>query len=150
MLAGIDYIGIATPFYCNDGNGLFLLHKRGDKSRDEVGRWDPGSGELEFGLTPEENTLKEVLEEYGCKGEIQEKLPAHSIFRELNGKKTHWLAIPFFVKINPGEEKNNIPEKIDEIGWFKLDNLPTPLHSGFYSTYTHYQEYFERYKKKKL
>ncbi|HEY4495194.1 MAG TPA: hypothetical protein VI998_04000 [Patescibacteria group bacterium] len=28
MKLGIDYIGISTPFYCNDGQGCFLLHKR--------------------------------------------------------------------------------------------------------------------------
>lgn len=39
--------------------------------------WDPGSGQLELGLTLEENVLKECKEEYGCKGIIQEQLPAH-------------------------------------------------------------------------
>jgi len=28
MISGIDYIGITTPFYCNDGKGNFLFHKR--------------------------------------------------------------------------------------------------------------------------
>ncbi len=146
MQTGVDYIGITTPFYCNDGQGNFLLHKRSVRTRDEHGCWDPGSGKLEFGLTPEENVLKEVFEEYGCRGEIQSALPVHSIFREWNGKKTHWLAIPFFVKINPEEVKNNEPEKIDEIGWFKLDNLPKPLHTGFKYSYTTYKEYFDKYK----
>src|SRR4051812_21604994 len=118
MKPGIDYIGISTPFYCNDGQGNFLFHKRGKNSRDEQGKWDPGGGKLEFGLTLEENVLKEVLEEYNCKGIIQEALPAHTVLRELDGKKTHWLAIPFFVKVNREEVKNNEPEKIEELGWF--------------------------------
>lgn len=147
MKPGIDYIGISTPFYCNDGKGNFLLHKRSKNCRDEHGRWDPGSGQLEYGLTLEENVLKEVFEEYGCKGEIQEQLPAHSIFREQDGQKTHWLAIPFFVKVNPSEAKNNEPEKIEEIGWFSLDDLPKPLHTGFNFTFDNYKEYFEKYGK---
>lgn len=146
MKPGIDYIGIATSFYCNDGKGNFLFHKRSDKCRDEQGRWDTGSGQLDFGLTPEENVLKEVFEEYGCKGEIQEQLPAHSILREQNGEKTHWLAIPFFVKVNPLEIKNNEPDKIDEIGWFTLNSLPEPLHTGFNFTFNKYREYFLKYK----
>lgn len=149
MKPGIDYIGITTPFYCSDGKGLFLLHKRSKNCRDEHGRWDPGSGQLNFGCTPEENVLREVAEEYGCKGEIQEQLPIHSIFREWDGKKTHWLAIPFFVKVDPEKVKNNEPEKIDEIGWFSLDKLPKPLHTGFNFTFTNYREYFEKYKLKK-
>jgi ADP-ribose pyrophosphatase YjhB (NUDIX family) len=148
MIPGKDYIGITTPFYCNDGNGLFIFHKRSKNCRDEVGRWDAGSGQLEFGLTPEENVLKEIFEEYGCKAEIQEKLPAHSIFRELDGNKTHWLAIPFFVKVNHLEVMNNDSEKIEEIKWFSLDNLPNPLHSGFYFTFNNYKNYFNKYKKK--
>ena len=149
MKPGIDYIGIATPFYCNDGKGNFLFHKRSDKCRDEQGKWDTGSGQLEFGLIPKENVLKEVFEEYGYKGEIQEQLPAYSIFREHNGEKTHWLVIPFFVKINPKEAKNNEPDKIDEIGWFTLDNLPEPLHTGFSFSFNKYREHFEKYGLKK-
>lgn len=92
---GIDYIAISTPFYCNDGKGNFVFHKRSKSCRDEQGAWDPGSGKLEFGLTPEQNVLQEILEEYGCKGTIQEQLPAHSIFRELNGKKRIGLLYHF-------------------------------------------------------
>ncbi len=117
MNIGIDFIGVTTPFYCNDGKGNFLLHKRSIECRDEQGRWDTGSGKLEFGLALEENVLKEVFEEYGCVGEIQERLPAHDIFRDQSGVKTHWVAVPFFIKVNRDEAKNNEPEKIDEIGW---------------------------------
>src|SRR3989338_1615145 len=145
MKPGQDYIGVSTTFYCHDGKGRFLFHKRSKNCRDEHGRWDTGSGQLEFGLTPEENVLKEVLEEYGCKGTIQEQLPAHSIFREHDGHKTHWLAVSFFVKVDPSEVKNNEPHKIDEIGWYSLDNLPEPLHTGFHFTLTNYRKYFEKY-----
>lgn len=138
----MDYVGISTPFYCNDGKGRLLLHKRSKNCRDEHGRWDPGSGKLEFGLTPEDNVLKEVREEYGCKGIIQKRLPAHSIFRTHNRKKTHWLAIPFFVLVNPKKVKNNDPAKIDEIEWFKLNALPKPLHTGFQFTLKHYKDHF--------
>ena len=143
---GIDYIGVSTAFYCHNGNGLFLMHKRSQKCRDEKGRWDNGGGKLEFGLTPEENVLKELEEEYGCKGEIQEKLPAHSILREFDGVKSHWLQIPFIIKVNPKEVKNNEPDKIDEIGWFKLDNLPKPYHTGSAYTLHHFKKYFDKYR----
>ena len=146
MKPGIDYVGVSTPFYCNDGKGNFLFHKRSKNCRDEQGRWDPGSGQLEFGITLEENVLKEVAEEYGCTGIIQERLPAHDIFREHNGIKTHWVAIPFFIQVSPEEVKNNEPEKIDEIGWFTLDNLPEPLHTGFQFTLTKFPEFFKKWK----
>ena len=43
------------------------------------------------------------------------------------------------------EVKNNEPEKIEEIGWFFLNNLPEPLHSGFQFTFTTYRKHFEKY-----
>jgi len=148
MKIGVDYIGITTPFYCHDGAGNFLLHKRSKDCRDENGRWDSGSGKLEFGLSLEENVLKEVMEEYGCKGEIVERLPAHDIFREQNGVKTHWVAVPFFVRVNRSQAKNNEPLKIDEIGWFDLRHFPTPLHTGFAFTIKKFYPHFEKYSKK--
>jgi ADP-ribose pyrophosphatase YjhB (NUDIX family) len=147
MKAGVDYVGITTPFFCNDGKGHFLLHKRSLKCRDEHGNWDPGGGQLEFGETPEQSVLREVKEEYGCTGIIQEFLPPHSIFRLQNSTKTHWLALPFFVLVDKDHVKNNDPKKIDEIGWFTLDILPHPLHSGFKKTLKRFKRHFEKYKK---
>lgn len=138
MKAGIDYIGIATPFYCNDGRGRFLFQKR-------KGAWSPGSGHLEFGLTPEENVVKEVAEEYGCRGEIQEQLPMHFTLYLQEGTERHWLSIPFFVRVDPQEAKNNEPGKIEEIGWFSLSDLPEPLHAGFKITFAKYRSKFEKY-----
>lgn len=93
---GFDYVGITTPFYCLDGQGNILMHKRTEQSRDEHGRWDTGAGKLEVELSLEKNVLQEVWEEYGCRGEIIEQLPAHDIFREQHGVKTHWGRYPVF------------------------------------------------------
>lgn len=145
MRIGFDYIGITTPFYCNDGTGRFLLHKRSNNCRDEVGNWDPGSGKHEFGSTVHENVLKEVLEEYGVNGVIQEQLPPHDIFRIFEGVKTHWIALPFFVLVDPKEARIGEPHKMDEIGWFTLDELPSPLHTGFAYTLSKFPDYFTKH-----
>ena len=145
MKIGEDYVGISTPFYCNDGKGNFLLHKRSKNCRDEQGKWDPGGGKLEFGLTPEKNVLKEIKEEYGCGGKIQKSLPPHTIIRTNNGKKTHWIIFPFFVKVDKNKVIVGEPNKMDEIGWYKLNKLPKPLHSGFKFTFKHYRKYFEEF-----
>jgi ADP-ribose pyrophosphatase YjhB (NUDIX family) len=143
---GIDFIGISTPFYCNDGKGNFLLHKRSKKARDEQGKWDFGGGKLDFGEEVKRGVLREVKEEWGVDGKIQEQLEAHSIFRTQNGKKTHWLAIPFFIKVDINKAKIMEPEKFSEMGIFELDNLPKPLHSGAKYTMKHYSKNFEKYK----
>jgi len=130
MKLGIDYIGISTTFICTDGNGRILMHKRSINCRDERGCWDAGGGKLEFGIDLEENVRREIAEEYGCECEILHQLPPVTILRQQDGQATHWLAICFITKINPSEAKNNEPQKLDELGWFTLDQLPQPLHSG--------------------
>lgn len=147
LTPGIDYIGITTPFYCNDGNGNFVLHKRSENARDEKNRWDFGSGQLNFGEDIEEGMLRELKEEYGVKGEIQEQVPAHSIVREIEGVKTHWVAVPFFVRVDTKRVKIVEPHKVTAIGVFSFPNFPRPLHSGAQISMRKYRSYFERYSK---
>lgn len=146
---GFDYTGVTTPFYCHDGKGNLLMHKRTKECRDEHNRWDTGSGKLEIQHSLEKNVLQEILEEYGCKGKIQEQLPAHDIFRKQKGKMTHWIAVPFFVKVNPKDVKIGEPHKMSKIGWFPINKLPKPLHTGFEYTFNRYKNYFKKYLKAK-
>jgi len=39
------------------------------------------------------------------------------------------VALDFKVRVDRGKVKNGEPHKFEEIGWFKLDDLPCPLHS---------------------
>jgi len=144
---GIDFVGITTTFYCHDGKGNFLLHKRQAASRDECGVWDTGGGKLEHGMTLRENVLKEIEEEYGVKGKIDEELPRYEIFREHEGKKTHWIAFPFIVRIDPKKVRNLEPHKIAEFGWFKFGKFPKPLHTGCAIGLKQNKKYFQKYAK---
>lgn len=128
---GIDYVGISVVFLCHDGKGSILLHKRSNQCRDERGKWDCGGGQLEFGENLETGVLREVREEYCCDGAINEQLPAYSIVRTVKKTKTHWIAIPFIIKVNPKQVAIGDPEKIERIHWFQWNHLPKPLHSGF-------------------
>lgn len=145
MKAGVDYIGISTVFICHDGAGNFLLHKRSNNCRDEQGRWDFGGGQLHFGETLEEGVLREVREEYGVVGKIEKQFPAHSLLRVNNGIKTHWLIINFIIRVIREKVKINDKKKMEEIGWYKMNNLPKPLHSGAEYTRSKYKQEFMRY-----
>jgi ADP-ribose pyrophosphatase YjhB (NUDIX family) len=147
MKAGADHIGVTVSFHCNDGKGNFILHKRSKACRDERGRWDSGGGRLEFGEQPRDAVLREIMEEYGLKGEIQEQMPAFSLIRKQYGKTTHWLVIPFFVKVDVKKARIMEPEKAAEIGVFTLDKLPKPLHTGLKAELSLYKRYFEKYGK---
>ena len=148
---GIDYVGVTTPFYCNDGNGNFLFHRRSDDARDEKGKWDFGSGQLDLWEEVGAGVLREVKEEWGVDREIQEQLPAHSLLRQNDeGVETHWVAVPFFVRVKVEDAKVMEPHKFTEMGVFDLDHIPTPLHSGVQITMAKYPEYFDKYRKNNL
>lgn len=128
---GYDFIGVSASFVVHDGNGRILLQKRGPKARDEHGRWDIGGGAIEFGETVEEAVQREVHEELGCEVLDMEFLTAYDVHREHDGKKTHWIAIIYAVKVDPAEVVNNEPHKIEELKWFTSHDLPEPKHSQF-------------------
>lgn len=129
---GIDHIGISCVFYCHDGQGNFLLHKRSRKCKDEKGRWEAGGGGMEFGEKSfEDAARREIMEEYGCKPKSLEMVRVFNILRKNQGVRTHWVAIVFKVLIDPNKVIIGDPDKMDDIGWFTPDNLPSPLHSQF-------------------
>ena len=131
MKRGEDYTGVAVVYFCHDGNGNFLLNKRGINCRDEHGTWDPGGGGIEFGDTVENSLKKEIKEEYCTDVISYEFLGFRDVHREHNGKKTHWIALDFKVLVDRNKVGNGEPHKFDAVEWFTLNNLPTPLHSQF-------------------
>jgi len=141
MKKGEDYTGVSVIFFCHDGKGNFLFSKRSKNCRDEHGMWDTGGGGLEFGDTVEDTLRKEVAEEYCTNVLDYEFLGYRDIHREHEGKKTHWVALDFKVKVDRAKVANGEPHKFDALEWFTLDNLPSPLHSQF-------PKFFEQYKNK--
>jgi ADP-ribose pyrophosphatase YjhB (NUDIX family) len=126
---GVDFIGVNVVFYCHDGDGKILLHKRSNKCRDEHGCWDCGGGAVEFGEDLENAVKREITEEYGTEPKEVRFIEHKNVIRQNGDTKTHWLAMRFSAVVDPKKVFNGDPEKIDELGWFGLDNLPSPLHS---------------------
>ncbi|TAL48892.1 NUDIX hydrolase [Patescibacteria group bacterium] len=126
---GIDFIGVAVVFLCHDGKGNFLFAKRGKKCRDENGRWNMGSGALEFGERAVSRLKKEVQEEYNSPVLSHTALGWRELHRVHNHRKTHWMGLDFLVRVDRRKVKNNEPHKLDEVQWFRLNALPRPMHS---------------------
>ena len=131
MQKGIDFTGITVVYSCHDGKGNFLFNKRSKNCRDEHGAWDPGGGGLEFGDTVEDTLKKEIKEEYCTDVLSYEFLGYRDIHKNVKDVPVHWIALYFKVLVDRDKVKNGEPHKFDEIGWFKLDKLPTPLHSQY-------------------
>lgn len=129
---GVDFIGVTCVFLCHDGQGNFLMHKRSKNCRDEIGRWDTGSGSMEFGETPEEAVTREIREEYCVKPTKLQFCGMRNALRNNNGTPTHWVALLFVARVNPKKVAIGEPEKMEELGWFRLNKLPKPIHSAFH------------------
>jgi len=89
--------------------------------------------------------LREVKEEYGVVGIIEKQLPAHSLLRVENKIKTHWLIITYLVKVDRKKVILGYPEKMIDLNWFKLNELPQFLHPGAKFTLKKYKKKFEKY-----
>lgn len=145
MKKGIDYPGVSVAFFCHDGNGNFLFHKRGKECRDHVGTWDCGGGGLEHGEQLEEALLRELKEEYCCAGEIDQQLHPNTFLHTENGETNHWIIHPYIVRVNPDEIQIGEPHKMEEFAWFKLDALPENMHPGVAHDLETYSEFLKPY-----
>lgn len=132
MKKGIDYIGIAVVPFVHDGSGKYVLGLRTDKCRDEHNRWEPtGGGGLEYGETVEEGIVREVQEELQAKPFNLEFLGTREVFREHEGKKTHWITFDYKAQVNSEEIKIMEPEMCSELRWCRIEEIPEPMHSQF-------------------
>lgn len=129
MKKGIDFVGNSIIYICHDGQGHYLMQKRGIRARDEHNTWDFGGGALELGDTVAHTLRKEIKEEYGTTVLNYEFLGFRGVHREHQGQKTHWIALDFKVLVDRSQVRNGEPDKFDEIGWFSLDKMPEMLHS---------------------
>ena len=141
MQKGIDYPGIAIIFHCHDGKGNYLFARRSENCRDEHGRWDVGGGALDINHTVLDTLAKEIKEEYCADIISHEFLAYDDVHRTHNGEKTHWIALHFKVLVDRTKVKIGEPHKFDKLGWFTMDNLPSPLHSAL-------PDFLKRYKAK--
>ena len=124
LIKGIDHIGVCIVFLCHDGQGNLVMNRRSINARDEHGTWDIGGGGLRFGETAEQCLAREIKEEYCADIEKYDFLGYRDVHREHEGKSTHWIALDFIVQIDRSQVAIGDPEKMDEIAWFSLENLP--------------------------
>ena len=126
MKKGVDYIGVAAGAIIFNDQMQIFLSKRSQNTKNEKGHWETPGGSVEFGETLEQAVKREMVEEYGVEIEIIEQWPAADHI--IPADKQHWVATTFLARFKEGQEPKIMePEKCDEIGWFNLSSLPTPL-----------------------
>lgn len=121
MIKGVDYIGVGVGCIVTDGNGKYLLAKRGSKAKNERGKWEFPGGGIEFGDTMAETIKREMKEELGVVVALLEHLPP--IDHIIPDDHQHWVTSAFVAKVVDGQPTIMEPEKCEEIGWFTLNEI---------------------------
>lgn len=131
MKKGVDYIGVGIGAVLFNKEGKIFLSKRGQKARNERGRWECPGGALEFGDSFENTIVREIKEEFGIDIEVVDQL---ATFNHLIPEENqHWVALCFICKLKSGEPQILEPEKCEEIGWFTMEEMqkiPLTIASG--------------------
>ncbi|HWR65280.1 MAG TPA: NUDIX domain-containing protein [Bellilinea sp.] len=125
MIRGVDYIGVGVGAILVDSQGRLFLAKRGEKAKNERGRWEFPGGSVEYGETLVEALKREMFEEYGVEIAVGELLDV--VDHILLGEGQHWVSPTFICHILQGEPHIVEPEKCAAIGWFPPDSVPAPL-----------------------
>ncbi|WP_117214733.1 NUDIX hydrolase [Allorhizocola rhizosphaerae] len=84
----------------------------------------PG-GQVEPGETPEQAAVREVREETGLMVSAAELLSVEDLVYPGTGRR--YRAYVFACDRAEGEPAVGVPGEISSIGWYDLDNLPSPL-----------------------
>ncbi len=133
---------VGMGVYIGDGKGNILMTLR--KSAHEPGTWCPPGGHLEMGEEFIDCVKREVKEEIGIDVHAAEFV---AVVNNVFSPEKHYVNVEFVVTSASGEPKNCEPEKMAEIGWYPLHNLPQPLMLPTANFFKKHPEVIEKLKK---
>ena len=125
MKAGHDYVGVGVGAVVVNDAGEVFLSQRGPKAGNERGTWEFPGGSVEFGETLETAIVREFEEEYGMTIEVDALLTIFDHILPEEGQ--HWVSPTYVCRHVGGEPQILEPEKCSALGWFAIDQLPSPL-----------------------
>ena len=116
-------------FFCHDGQGNYLFHRRGAACRDNAGKWCPGAGGVERDESLHEALKREIMEEYGVVPLEIEYLD-HCL--HLSGEDDAFSIYSYRVRVDPNLVTVGEPDMNDGNDWFRLSCLPAleDMHDG--------------------
>ena len=125
MKKGVDYIGVGVGAMTFNRDGLVFLALRGGNVRNEPGCWEFPGGGVRFGEKLEDAVTREFLEEYGVRIKPVELLCVTDHI--LRDEHQHWVSPTFIALLEGGHAVIREPDKCSQIGWFSLNDLPSPM-----------------------
>ncbi|MDW5313565.1 NUDIX domain-containing protein [Rhizobium sp. PL01] len=119
---GIDFPGVGSGLAVfNDGK--LLLCKR--LKAPEAGHWSIVGGKVEHMEPAADAARREAEEESGLKIHSAQFLCLSE--QRIEADRQHWISLIYVTDDFSGEPQLTEPDKLSEIGWYPLDDLPQPL-----------------------
>jgi 8-oxo-dGTP diphosphatase len=109
-----------------DGADRVLLSLRGAGARNEAHHWEFPGGSVAFGETLLAAVHRELHEEHGIEIEVDGGLLC-VVDHLLPNERQHWVAVAYMARHVGGTAEVREPDRCDDVGWFPLGDLPSPL-----------------------
>lgn len=119
---GIDFPGLGVGLAILR-DGKLLLCKR--MKAPEAGHWNIVGGKVDHMEPAELAARREAEEETGL--DIGEIRYLGLTEQRIEADRQHWISLLYVTDDTTGEPQLTEPDKLSEIGWFDLDDLPQPL-----------------------
>lgn len=119
---GLDFPGLGVGLAILR-DGKLLLCKR--MKAPEAGHWNIVGGKVDHMERAEIAARREAEEETGLTlGAIRYLGMTEQL---IEADRQHWVSLLYVTDDTTGEPQLTEPDKLSEIGWFDLDDLPQPL-----------------------
>ncbi|MFY7853734.1 MAG: NUDIX domain-containing protein [Brevundimonas sp.] len=119
----MDFPGVGCGLVIQRADGRVLLYKR--LKAPEAGFWNIVGGKVDLMERSIDAARREAEEESGLKiGAVDFLCLAEEI---ILADGQHWVSLIYVTRDFTGEPTLTEPDKLSEIGWFALDDLPQPL-----------------------
>ncbi|ODS52219.1 MAG: DNA mismatch repair protein MutT [Agrobacterium sp. SCN 61-19] len=119
---GIDFPGLGVGLAILR-DGKLLLCKR--MKAPEAGHWNIVGGKVDHMERAEIAARRETEEETGLSiGPIRYLGMTEQL---IEADRQHWISLLYVTDDTSGDPQLTEPDKLSEIGWFDLDDLPQPL-----------------------
>lgn len=122
---GFDVIGVGVGAMVFNDRGEVFLSQRGLQAKNERGTWEFPGGTVEYGEKLIDAIVREFLEEYGMVIEVTGLLSVDDHILPDEGQ--HWVSPTYVARHVSGQPHILEPGKCSAIGWFRMDDLPSPL-----------------------
>lgn len=121
-LPGLDFPGLGVGLAILRDGKLLLCRRM---KAPEAGHWNIVGGKVDHMEPAEVAARREAEEETGLSiGTIRYLGVTEQV---IAADRQHWVSLLYVTDDTTGEPQLTEPDKLSEIGWFDLDDLPQPL-----------------------